>query len=125
MASSSSSPFKESLLEGKVALITGGATGIGFEMATQFCKHGASVALMGRRQHVLHEAVASLRDSGFKVLPLISNALFFCFSSLFLLYIYLSHGFLLSISEMVEKIFAFRMGMYICAYICLYVCLHV
>ncbi|KAL1325516.1 hypothetical protein HN51_035582 [Arachis hypogaea] len=58
------SPFKENILKGKVALITGGASGIGFEISTQFGKHGASVALMGRRKQVLDSAVSVLQSLG-------------------------------------------------------------
>lgn len=61
------SPFKADILKGKVALITGGGSGIGFEISTQFGKHGASVAIMGRRKQVLDAAVSSLRSLGIKV----------------------------------------------------------
>jgi len=42
-------------------LITGGATGICFGIARAFVLHGAQVAIMGRRQQVLDDAVKSLR----------------------------------------------------------------
>ncbi|MCO5572039.1 hypothetical protein L7F22_025790 [Adiantum nelumboides] len=70
MDSSPQSPFRESLLQGKVALITGGATGIGFEIATQLANHGAHIALMGRRKHVLDAAVATLVKAGFQAIGL-------------------------------------------------------
>lgn len=61
------SPFKSDVLKGKVALLTGGASGIGLEISTQFGKHGASVALMGRRKNVLDSAVNVLRSLGIRV----------------------------------------------------------
>lgn len=61
------SPFKPELLMGKVALLTGGGSGIGFEISTQFGRHGASVAIMGRRRHVLDAAVAALQSEGIPV----------------------------------------------------------
>ncbi|CAN7079073.1 unnamed protein product, partial [Brassica oleracea var. botrytis] len=61
------SPFKPDVLKGKVALITGGGSGIGFEISSQFGKHGASVAIMGRRKQVLDAAVSDLRSLGIQV----------------------------------------------------------
>ncbi|KAK6133158.1 hypothetical protein DH2020_033096 [Rehmannia glutinosa] len=58
------SPFKADALKGKVALLTGGGSGIGFEISTQFGKHGASVAIMGRRKNVLDDAVSALQSLG-------------------------------------------------------------
>ncbi|XP_059444014.1 peroxisomal 2,4-dienoyl-CoA reductase [(3E)-enoyl-CoA-producing] [Corylus avellana] len=58
------SPFKAEILKGKVALITGGGSGIGFEISAQFGKHGASIAIMGRRKQVLDSAVSALRSLG-------------------------------------------------------------
>jgi NAD(P)-dependent dehydrogenase (short-subunit alcohol dehydrogenase family) len=47
-------------LEGKVAVITGGAQGVGFGIAQEFIDNGASVVLTGRRRAALDEAVARL-----------------------------------------------------------------
>ncbi|GJN26466.1 hypothetical protein PR202_gb14398 [Eleusine coracana subsp. coracana] len=58
------SPFRADVVKGKVALITGGGSGIGFEIATQLARHGAHVAIMGRRGEVLDKAVAVLRLQG-------------------------------------------------------------
>ncbi|EPS57641.1 hypothetical protein M569_17177, partial [Genlisea aurea] len=60
------SPFKSDALKGKVALLTGGGSGIGLEISAQFGRHGASVAIMGRRKAVLDEAVSALRSLGIK-----------------------------------------------------------
>src|SRR5258706_4951888 len=47
-------------LNGKTAVITGGATGIGFASATVFSEEGAFVFIFGRRQEALDTAVAEL-----------------------------------------------------------------
>ena len=64
------SPFKAKILTGKVALITEGGSGIGFEISTQFSKHEASIAIMGRRKQVLDSAVSALCSLGIPVLSL-------------------------------------------------------
>jgi NAD(P)-dependent dehydrogenase (short-subunit alcohol dehydrogenase family) len=47
-------------LNGKTAVITGGATGIGFAAAKRFIDEGAFVFIFGRRQEALDAAVARL-----------------------------------------------------------------
>jgi NAD(P)-dependent dehydrogenase (short-subunit alcohol dehydrogenase family) len=47
-------------LEGKVAVITGGNSGIGLATAKRFQDEGAKVAISGRNQKTLEEAVKSL-----------------------------------------------------------------
>lgn len=47
-------------LDGKKALITGGATGIGYGIATAFVLAGARVILVGRREQLLKESCAKL-----------------------------------------------------------------
>jgi NAD(P)-dependent dehydrogenase (short-subunit alcohol dehydrogenase family) len=49
-----------SKLQGKVAVITGGTTGIGFAAAKLFVKEGAYVFITGRRQKELDEAVKAI-----------------------------------------------------------------
>jgi gluconate 5-dehydrogenase len=50
-------PFR---LDGEVAIITGGATGLGLGMARSFVMAGAKVVLVGRREEELRQAVAAL-----------------------------------------------------------------
>src|SRR6266436_3704906 len=47
-------------LQGKVAVITGGTTGIGLAAAKLFVREGAYVFIMGRRQKELDEAVKAI-----------------------------------------------------------------
>ena len=50
-------------LNGKTAVITGGATGIGRAAAKRFIEEGAFVFIFGRRQEALDAAVAELGPS--------------------------------------------------------------
>jgi NAD(P)-dependent dehydrogenase (short-subunit alcohol dehydrogenase family) len=47
-------------LEGKVALVTGGGTGIGEAITRRFVAEGAKVCITGRRQEMLEKVAASL-----------------------------------------------------------------
>jgi len=47
-------------LEGKVALVTGGGTGIGAAITERFVKEGAKVCITGRRQQMIDKVAQSL-----------------------------------------------------------------
>ncbi|MDY6999266.1 MAG: SDR family NAD(P)-dependent oxidoreductase, partial [Actinomycetota bacterium] len=57
-------------LTGHVAVVTGGASGIGLGMATGLARAGAAVALLGRTAQRLEDAAESLRCYGNPVLAL-------------------------------------------------------
>ncbi len=58
---STSSPFKSNCLAGKVALITGGGSGIGYAITQQLLQHGCStVVILGRRLSFLQSSAATL-----------------------------------------------------------------
>lgn len=54
-------------LEGKVALVTGGAYGIGFAIASAYAKAGAKVAFNCRNQEHLDKAIEEYKKEGLQV----------------------------------------------------------
>ncbi len=56
--------FRDHLLQGKVAFITGGGSGINLRIAERFAEHGAKLALMGRKQEKLDRAAECIRMAG-------------------------------------------------------------
>lgn len=60
------SPFRSDCLSGKVALVTGGGSGICFEVTKQLLAHGAKAAVIcGRRQAFLERSASILqRETG-------------------------------------------------------------
>lgn len=56
--------FGKKVVGGKVAVVTGGGSGINLEIAKRFAEHGAKVALIGRTQEKLDSAAAGIRDAG-------------------------------------------------------------
>jgi NAD(P)-dependent dehydrogenase (short-subunit alcohol dehydrogenase family) len=56
--------FRDRLLVGKVAVITGGGSGINLRIAQRFAEHGAKVALIGRTQEKLDTAALGITEGG-------------------------------------------------------------
>lgn len=61
---SETSPYKSDVLQGTVAVVTGGGSGIGFVIAQQLGLHGAKLVIMGRREQMLQQAVSRLTEQG-------------------------------------------------------------
>lgn len=53
------------ILDGKVAIVTGGTRGIGFTIVKEFLKNGAHVALAGSREETVNDALAKLAEEGY------------------------------------------------------------
>ncbi len=62
LLSSSSEIFAPGMLAGRVALVTGGGTGLGLATALELARCGARVVVCGRREEVLREAAARLGE---------------------------------------------------------------
>jgi NAD(P)-dependent dehydrogenase (short-subunit alcohol dehydrogenase family) len=56
--------FKETTFEGKIALVTGGRSGIGFAIAKQMLELGATVIIASRKEESLQKAHAELSSFG-------------------------------------------------------------
>src|SRR5579872_1259278 len=56
--------FRENLLKGKVAFVTGGGSGINLRIAERFAEHGARTMLLGRNREKLDKAAAGIEASG-------------------------------------------------------------
>jgi NAD(P)-dependent dehydrogenase (short-subunit alcohol dehydrogenase family) len=60
-------------LTGKVALVTGGGQGLGYDMARAFADEGMKLVLTGRVQEKLEEKAATIKDQGVEVLAIAGN----------------------------------------------------
>ena len=61
------------MLKDKVALVTGGGTGIGKAIAMKLAKNGAMVAIASRNRDQLHRVAAEFAQLGLTVLPIPMN----------------------------------------------------
>ncbi|GAB4049321.1 SDR family NAD(P)-dependent oxidoreductase [Spirosoma litoris] len=68
-----SSNYSVFSLEGKLALITGGGSGIGLDIARCMVKAGGQVVITGRREQPLQEAVATLGERAHYVVNDVTN----------------------------------------------------
>jgi len=59
--------FTSNILDGQVALVTGGATGIGKEICRVLGAHGARITMASRKQEILEAAADELRAEGIEV----------------------------------------------------------
>ncbi|MBC7780873.1 MAG: SDR family oxidoreductase [Proteobacteria bacterium] len=67
-------PLKELFdLTGRVAVVTGGSTGLGLQMAEAFAEFGAKVAICARKADRLAIAEAKLREHGAEVLTVVCD----------------------------------------------------
>ena len=60
-------------LENKVAIITGGNSGVGAATAIKFAAEGAKVVITARREAPLLEVAEKIRAAGGEVLPVVSD----------------------------------------------------
>jgi len=62
----SPSPFQPNCLENKVAIVTGGGSGIGYAITEALLSHGCStVVILGRRLHFLQSAAKKLKSNNY------------------------------------------------------------
>ena len=53
--------YEKNILKGKVAIVTGGGTGIGKQIAVKLAEHGAKIVIAGRKEENLNKSAAQLK----------------------------------------------------------------
>lgn len=67
------SDFKDDILQNRVALVTGGGTGIGKEISRTLGNHGAKVIIVSRKQDVLDAACREFEGEGIDCLAIAAD----------------------------------------------------
>lgn len=67
------SSFRDDVLQGQVALVTGGGSGIGAAIASHLAAHGARVAICGRTQAKLDAKVAEIAAAGGEAIAIVGD----------------------------------------------------
>src|ERR1044072_9615396 len=65
--------FADGVLDGRVAFVTGGGTGITGGVARAFAEAGASVALVSRKMDHLQPAADAINNNGGKALAVVAD----------------------------------------------------
>ena len=61
------------MLEGKVAIITGGTRGIGYDIVKKFLDNKAKVVLFGSREESVNKAISNLKEEGYEAIGFYPN----------------------------------------------------
>ena len=61
------------MLEGKVAIITGGTRGIGYDIVKKFLDNKAKVVLFGSREESVNKAINNLKEEGYEAIGFYPN----------------------------------------------------
>lgn len=61
------------MLEGKIAIVTGGTRGIGYEIVKKFLDNKAKVVLFGSREESVNKALDLLKEEGYDAIGLYPN----------------------------------------------------
>ena len=56
--------FRENICQNRVVIVTGGGSGIGYEIASKLGNFGAKIVIMGRREQALQNAVQEMKTQG-------------------------------------------------------------